>query len=218
MLTGAGSAATAGAALRTWGVASGRVLIVVARAADLAHAHAVVGGGGGGTLDLAKAVALLATNTGGIADWIGVVEPPVPVAPLLLVPTTTGTDSEATRISMITIDGAKRIVSCAQFVPLAAVLDADLVADLPAAMVASHRIGRRPRRSRPAGRSRYSGRPRGNGRPRRANSPRRLRWPTRAASTCCPGTSPRPRPPTTSSPACSSWPGRCTASSTRPVS
>ncbi|MCM3920597.1 iron-containing alcohol dehydrogenase [Frankia sp. AiPs1] len=179
VLTGAGSAATAGAALRSWGVAPGQVLVVadrvvseagllatvvggladagfevtvfddvageptdtvVARAADAARAHAVtavVGVGGGSALDLAKAVALLATNPGSIADWVGVVEPPVAVAPLLLVPTTTGTGSEATRISMITIGGVKRIVSCAQFVPLVAVLDADLVADLPAAVVAS---------------------------------------------------------------------------------
>jgi alcohol dehydrogenase class IV len=105
--------------------------------ARAAGAVAVVGIGGGSALDVAKIVALLVTNDGEVSDWLGVIEPSAPVAPMALVPTTTGTGSEATRISMITIAGAKRVVSCAQFVPQLAVLDANLVADLPAGVVGS---------------------------------------------------------------------------------
>lgn len=98
---------------------------------------AVVGVGGGSAMDLAKVVALQATNDGEASSWLGAINPPKPVAPLALVPTTTGTGSEATRIAMITIAGGKRVVSCTQFVPLLAVLDPDLVSGLPGPVVAS---------------------------------------------------------------------------------
>ena len=82
-------------------------------------------------------VALLTSNDGTVRDWLGAIAPPIPPVPLVLVPTTTGTGSEATRIAMINVDGAKKVVSCPQFVPLIAVLDESLVADLPAGVVAS---------------------------------------------------------------------------------
>jgi alcohol dehydrogenase class IV len=113
---------------------------VTSRASELARSLAVVaviGVGGGSAMDVAKVVALLRTNDGQVADWLGVVMPSAPVAPLLLIPTTTGTGSEATRISMITVAGSKRVISCSQFVPLIAILDDDLVASLPTAVVAS---------------------------------------------------------------------------------
>jgi alcohol dehydrogenase class IV len=113
---------------------------VVTDAAERARAIgalAVVGIGGGSAMDAAKVVALLTTNKGGVADWLGPVAPPHPVAPLVLAPTTTGTGSEATAISMVTVNGAKRAVSCPQFVPLIAVLDGELVAGLPGRVVAS---------------------------------------------------------------------------------
>ncbi len=179
LLTGPGSSHAIGAALRTWGVPVGVVLVVadrvvaaaglidsvleglneagfrtvvqaevageptsevVDRAAAVARTHevvAVVGVGGGSAMDAAKMAALLCTNDGTTADWLGSVTPSQSVAPLALVPTTTGTGSEATRISMVTVDGVKRVVSCPQLVPLVAALDDDLVADLPAAVVAS---------------------------------------------------------------------------------
>ena len=68
--------------------------IVTMRAAEQGRACgavAVVGVGGGSALDVAKVVALLLTNSGTIADWLGVIEPVAQVAPLVLIPTTTGT-------------------------------------------------------------------------------------------------------------------------------
>lgn len=110
-----------------------------------AGAGVVVGIGGGSAMDSAKLVALLLANASQDQDgrepdvrgWTGQVPRHAPVAPLALVPTTTGTGAEATRIAMVTVDGAKRIVSGPQLVPLVAALDSTLVASLPGPVVAS---------------------------------------------------------------------------------
>jgi alcohol dehydrogenase class IV len=107
------------------------------RAKNGEEAVAIVGFGGGSALDVAKLVALLSRNEGNLRDWLGVVEPASAVAPLVLIPTTSGTGAEATRIAMITVDDKKRAVSCTQFVPLVAVLDQNLVAALPSEVVAT---------------------------------------------------------------------------------
>jgi alcohol dehydrogenase class IV len=113
---------------------------VVDAAAEVAResgAGAVIGVGGGSVLDSSKLIALLLRNGGRVADWLGPVDPPEGVAPLLLVPTTCGTGSEATRIAMVTVEGAKRAASCAAFVPGVVVIDPDLVRSLPGPVVAS---------------------------------------------------------------------------------
>jgi alcohol dehydrogenase class IV len=88
-------------------------------------------------MDTAKLVAFLIRNDTPIDSLGGILLPAQPVAHLALVPTTTGTGAEATRIAMVSIDGAKRIVNCIQFVPLVAALDPELVADLPAPVVSA---------------------------------------------------------------------------------
>lgn len=102
-----------------------------------AQAVAVIGVGGGSVLDSAKLIALLLKNEGGSADWLGPVNPLRGVAPLLLVPTTCGTGSEATRIAMLTVDGTKRASSCAKYIPNAVIIDPELVASLPPTVIAS---------------------------------------------------------------------------------
>ena len=52
--------------------------------------------GGGSTLDLAKAVAVLMTNTGTGLDYRGFDQVQVPGIPLMAIPTTAGTGSEVT--------------------------------------------------------------------------------------------------------------------------
>jgi alcohol dehydrogenase class IV len=91
----------------------------------------IVGVGGGSAMDLAKVVALLATNDGPVESHIGVDLPEQPPVPFALVPTTAGTGAETTRISMLAADTGKRIVSHRALVPLVAVLDVDLVMTLP---------------------------------------------------------------------------------------
>jgi alcohol dehydrogenase len=54
----------------------------------------IVGIGGGSALDVAKAIALLATNGGSICDYCGEDEVRTPPLPLIVIPTTAGTGSE----------------------------------------------------------------------------------------------------------------------------
>lgn len=108
-----------------------------AERARSAGAQAVIGLGGGSVLDSSKLLALLLRNEGHTRDWLGAVAPEHGVVPLLLIPTTCGTGSEATRIAMVTVDGAKRASSCASYVPAAVIIDPDLVSSLPAPVVAA---------------------------------------------------------------------------------
>jgi alcohol dehydrogenase len=57
----------------------------------------LIGIGGGSVLDLAKGVAILRTNSGRGVDYRGVDRVGVPGIPVVLIPTTAGTGSEATR-------------------------------------------------------------------------------------------------------------------------
>lgn len=116
---------------------SADVVDAAAAVARESGANAVIGVGGGSVLDSSKLIALILRNGGRVADWLGPVDPPDGVAPLLLVPTTCGTGSEATRIAMVTVEGAKRAASCAAFVPGVVVIDPDMVRSLPGPVVAS---------------------------------------------------------------------------------
>ncbi|MCU1480697.1 MAG: alcohol dehydrogenase [Subtercola sp.] len=116
---------------------SSEVVDAAAEKARAAGAVAIIGIGGGSVLDSAKLLSLLVRNTGTTADWLGAVDPQNSVAPTLLIPTTCGTGSEATRIAMVTVDGAKRASSSARYVPAAVILDPVMVASLPGFVVAS---------------------------------------------------------------------------------
>ena len=107
-----------------------------ARSAREAQAQVVVAAGGGSVMDAAKVVALLLRNSGAAADWLGAVNPPGGVAPLVMVPSTCGTGSEATRAAMVTVGGAKRISATPDYVATAVVLDPALLDRLPDRLVA----------------------------------------------------------------------------------
>jgi alcohol dehydrogenase class IV len=106
------------------------------RARDADHV-AVVGVGGGSAMDLAKVAAALATNPGSASSLVGADTVVTAPLPLVLVPTTAGTGSEATRIAMLSDGQNKAIINDARLVPLAAVLDPSLVTSLPRAVTAS---------------------------------------------------------------------------------
>jgi alcohol dehydrogenase class IV len=65
-------------------------------------ADGVIAVGGGSSLDTGKAVAVMARNDGTIADYAGYHRIPRGGLPLVGVPTTAGTGSEVTRVSVIT--------------------------------------------------------------------------------------------------------------------
>ncbi len=115
-------------------------LQVVEKAAVVASevkAVAVIGIGGGSALDTAKLVAYHSVSETPLVQLKGVIPQVAGFPPLVMVPTTVGTGAEATRVAMFAIDGAKRMVLSPQFVPLIAVLDDELVGQLPASVVAS---------------------------------------------------------------------------------
>jgi alcohol dehydrogenase class IV len=98
----------------------------------------VVGFGGGSSLDVAKLCALLlGSNEDLDAAW-GVNLAQGPRLPLALVPTTAGTGSEVTPVSIITVgEEEKRGVSSPLILPDMAILDAELTVGLPPAITAA---------------------------------------------------------------------------------
>lgn len=98
----------------------------------------VVGFGGGSSLDVAKLAALLLGSGEELDGAWGVGNAKGPRLPLVLVPTTSGTGSEVTPVSIITVgDEEKRGVSSPVILPDIAVLDPDLTVGLPPAITAA---------------------------------------------------------------------------------
>ncbi|WJG09491.1 iron-containing alcohol dehydrogenase [Aliiglaciecola sp. LCG003] len=94
----------------------------------------VIGFGGGSSLDVAKLVAVLASPTceQSLKQIFGVDNVIGRRLPLVLVPTTAGTGSEVTPISIVTTGGStKSGVVSASLLPDAAILDAELTIGLP---------------------------------------------------------------------------------------
>lgn len=69
---------------------------------------AVVGVGGGSPIDVAKAVAILATNGGSIHNYEGVDKIKFPLPPQVMVATTAGSGSEVSQFSIITDSEKKK--------------------------------------------------------------------------------------------------------------
>lgn len=106
---------------------------VILRAAAMARGvDCVVGFGGGSSMDAAKLAALLAANERPLAEAYGVGVAKGPRLPLVLVPTTAGTGSEVTPISIVTRgEGEKSGVVSPLLLPDIALLDAELTLGLP---------------------------------------------------------------------------------------
>jgi len=64
-------------------------------------ADIVIGIGGGSCMDLAKVVAVLLAHRGSPRDYYGEFKVPGPVAPIVAIPTTAGTGSEATPVAVL---------------------------------------------------------------------------------------------------------------------
>ena len=105
----------------------------------------VIGVGGGAALDTAKAIAGLLPVETGLMDHLEGVGHGVPypgtALPVVAVPTTAGTGSEATRNAVISErgpDGYKRSFRDESMVPADAVVDPDLLATAPPALIAAN--------------------------------------------------------------------------------
>ncbi|ULH14505.1 iron-containing alcohol dehydrogenase [Deinococcus sp. KNUC1210] len=117
------------------------------RAADAASAAEVDGFvalGGGSTIDTAKVANLIATHGGQIMEYVN---PPIgrgrtpagPLRPLLAIPTTPGSGSEATTVAILDIPElkVKTGISHRFMRPAQALVDPALTATAPAAVIAS---------------------------------------------------------------------------------
>lgn len=101
-------------------------------------AEVVLGLGGGSSMDTAKLVALLLGSDQTLPDMYGVNNARGPRLPLILIPTTAGTGSEVTPISVITIgESTKMGVNAPPLYADLAVLDAELTYGLPRAVTAA---------------------------------------------------------------------------------
>ena len=114
---------------------------IVLKAEDEARefgAEVVVGLGGGSSMDTAKLVALLLGSEQTLEDMYGVNNATGPRLPLILIPTTAGTGSEVTPISVITVgESTKMGVNSPPLYADIAVLDAELTLGLPRAVTAA---------------------------------------------------------------------------------
>lgn len=101
-------------------------------------ATGVFGLGGGSSLDTAKLVALLAPGRETLAEVFGVAKAKGPRLPLILAPTTAGTGSEVTPISIVTTgENEKMGVVSPVILPDVALLDPELTLGLPAHVTAA---------------------------------------------------------------------------------
>lgn len=108
-----------------------------AAAAKTAGCDLVVACGGGSALDLGKATAALAANDGGVMDYLEVVGRGLalerPALPVVAIPTTAGTGSEATRNAVLH-DGESKVKASLRhdsMVPAVALVDPELSQNVP---------------------------------------------------------------------------------------
>ncbi|MBI4776333.1 MAG: iron-containing alcohol dehydrogenase [Deltaproteobacteria bacterium] len=101
-------------------------------------ADLVVGVGGGSSMDVAKAVAMLAKNPGQARDYIGLGLVKRPGLPTIMVPTTAGTGSEVTFTAVFTMRESKSKggINDEKLYPHLALLDPELTLGCPSNVTA----------------------------------------------------------------------------------
>ena len=97
--------------------------------------------GGGSPIDLAKAVALLATHPGPLEEYAAIyggIPKIAAVAPVVAVPTTAGTGSEVGRAALLTLDDGRKLGFISpHLIPRRAVCDPELTLGLPPSLTAA---------------------------------------------------------------------------------
>ena len=98
--------------------------------------------GGGSAMDLAKAVAVLAAHPGSLKNYAavegGVARITAATAPVVAVPTTSGTGSEVGRGAMLILDDGRKVAIVSPYViPKSAICDPELTLGLPPLLTAA---------------------------------------------------------------------------------
>ncbi|MCI5144213.1 MAG: iron-containing alcohol dehydrogenase [Candidatus Electrothrix sp. AR3] len=98
----------------------------------------VIGAGGGSAMDVAKAVAILLTNGGKAADYLGLGLIQKPGVPKIMLPTSAGTGAEVTFTAVFINEetGSKGGMNGDPLYPDAAILDPELSVSLPSHVTA----------------------------------------------------------------------------------
>lgn len=112
-----------------------------AAAFKAASADGIVAIGGGSVIDLAKAVALAVTHPGPLADYAAVAggaeRITAAVAPVIAVPTTSGSGSEVGRASLIVLRDRRKVAFISpHLLPRCAICDPALTASMPPSLTA----------------------------------------------------------------------------------
>ena len=109
----------------------------VTRVARAAEYDLIVGVGGGSSLDMAKVASIMTVNPGAPSEYIGVnlVEERGP--PLIAVPTTSGTGSEATSTIVLIHEGRKTGITSPPVMPEVAVVDPKMTTTMPPRVTAN---------------------------------------------------------------------------------
>lgn len=114
---------------------------IVQAAIDFARGQSVdgvIGFGGGSSMDVAKLVAALVNSTQSLSDVYGIDQITQPRLPLIQVPTTAGTGSEVTPISIVTTGATtKSGIVAAPLLPDVVILDPELTLGLPSHVTAA---------------------------------------------------------------------------------
>jgi alcohol dehydrogenase len=115
------------------------IVLEAASRARASGAEIVLGLGGGSSMDVAKLIAVLAPQQQqALGEMYGVNKIAVARLPLVQMPTTAGTGSEVTAVSIVTVGEAKKMgVVAPQLIADLAVLDAELTLGLPVAATAA---------------------------------------------------------------------------------
>jgi alcohol dehydrogenase len=110
--------------------------------AEFARRHEIdllIGLGGGSSMDCAKGINFVITNGGKIEDYWGINKATKPMLPLICVPTTAGTGSEAQSFAVIAHPKTHLKMACGDKKAAAkvAILDPDLTLSMPASVTAA---------------------------------------------------------------------------------
>ena len=101
----------------------------------------LIGVGGGSSMDLAKAIALMATHPGELSEYMSIMggapKITVAMAPVIAIPTTAGTGSEVGRGAIIILDDGRKLgFGSPHVIPKVAICDPELTFSMPKMLTA----------------------------------------------------------------------------------